>query len=287
MLWEVIKYIKDMLIYKTSGDISIYSNEEKEKIKELVKDVSIERLIKIINELSELENSLKWSTQRNLLFETGIIKLSSNFANSGYDEIEKRLQNIEEQLKSGKLVQNVDNISTNNTKTVNNIELQNTDSNISEQRSSKDSIQEPKKNIVDAENAEKLTDKKANLDKNNTEKEKPKSTTSKVSNTPDIKDWKALVDNLKANGKMMLYTNLVNTTAKEINDMTVGIVFKKGITPFGRTVLEKPENMQYLIQVVSQMCGKEMRIKLVDESAETNKSNDINGDNDMPFNIIN
>ena len=36
----------------------------------------------------------------------------------------------------------------------------------------------------------------------------------------------------------MLYTNLLNTNAVEIDDMTVGIEFPKGITPFGKTVLE-------------------------------------------------
>lgn len=32
----------------------------------------------------------------------------------------------------------------------------------------------------------------------------------------------------------MLYTNLMNTNAKEINDMTVGIEFPKGLTSFGK-----------------------------------------------------
>jgi len=67
--------------------------------------------------------------------------------------------------------------------------------------------------------------------------------------------------------------------------MTVGIEFKKGITPFGQTVLEKPENMQYLVKLVSQMCGKEMRIKLVDGTAQ-NRSAAASSMNDMPFNII-
>ena len=62
----------------------------------------------------------------------------------------------------------------------------------------------------------------------------------------------------------MLYTNLINTTAKEINDMTLGIEFPNGLTAFGKTVLEKPENMQALVKLVSMQAGKEMRIKLID-----------------------
>lgn len=268
VLWEVIKYIKDMLIYKTSGDIDIYSEEDKEKIKELVKEVSTERLIKMINDLSELENNLKWSSQRNLFFETGIIKISSNFACSGYEEIEKRLLTIEEQLKSGKLVQKVDNISKNQSKTAN---VTNTKSDIVKEKN------------VEEETANTIKTKIGTAENANTAKELKNNSATSL----DASNWKTLVDNLKNNGKMMLYTNLINTTAKVINDMTVGIEFKNGLTPFGKTVLEKPENMQYLVKAVSQICGKEMRIKLIDGKAGTSSDNiGMNNVNDMPFNII-
>ena len=284
MLWEVIKYIKDMLIFKTSGDLEIYSEEEKAQIKELVQNVSVERLIKLINELSELENSIKWSSQRNLLFETAVIKLSSNFACSGFEEIEKRISNIEEQLKSGKVVQNVDNVSQNqanveaqvgNTRNLNNVV---SNANGMSNKVSENVGSQPVKNS-NVENISKPQVAAANSQSN------AKVVKKDLSKAVDLKDWKSVVDNLKNDGKMMLYTNLVNTTAKEINDMTVGIEFKKGITPFGQTVLEKPENMQYLVKLVSQLCGKEMRIKLIDGTAQ-NRSAAASSMNDMPFNII-
>ena len=39
------------------------------------------------------------------------------------------------------------------------------------------------------------------------------------------------------------YTNLINTSAREINDMTVGIVFPNGITPFGQSILDTPDSV--------------------------------------------
>jgi hypothetical protein len=45
--------------------------------------------------------------------------------------------------------------------------------------------------------------------------------------------------------------------------MTIGIQFPGGITPFGKAVLEKPENKQELIKQVSVACGKEMNIKFL------------------------
>ena len=285
LLWEVIKYVKDLLIYKTRGDIEIYSEEEKSSMKELVAEVSTERLIKIINELSELENALKWSSQKNIQFKTGIIKVSSHFTNDGYEDIKKRLLEIEEQLKSGKVVQKVDNFSQKEGKSdlkVENINTGNTKNtekqNIENAEIAKETSNSTESKVENKKEEKASKEAPININENN---ESKKSGT--ISNASNVKNWKGILDNLKSNGKMMLYTNLVNTTAKEINDMTVGIEFKKGITPFGKAVLEKPENMQYLVKLVSQMYGKEMRIKLIENDTDNKKADDIK---DLPFNII-
>ena len=64
----------------------------------------------------------------------------------------------------------------------------------------------------------------------------------------------------------------MNTKAKEINDMTVGIEFPNGMTSFGKTVLEKPENIREISNLVSIACGKEMQIKYITQKSST--SND-------------
>ena len=74
-LWELIKYIKDVLVFQTAEKLDLYSPEEIKKIQELSQKVSKEKLISIIYELSELENNLKWSTQKVIMFQAGIIKL--------------------------------------------------------------------------------------------------------------------------------------------------------------------------------------------------------------------
>lgn len=94
--------------------------------------------------------------------------------------------------------------------------------------------------------------------------EKPKSIAIPGEN---VSYWSNVINNLKQLGKVMIYTNLINTNAKEINDLTLGIEFPNGLTAFGKTVLEKPENMQELVKQVSIEAGKEMRIKLIDLKA--------------------
>ena len=62
LLWEMIKYIKDILVYKVSQKLQIYSEEEMNEIKKLSEIISKERLLQIIYDLSELENDMKWSS---------------------------------------------------------------------------------------------------------------------------------------------------------------------------------------------------------------------------------
>ena len=85
----------------------------------------------------------------------------------------------------------------------------------------------------------------------------------------------------------------MNTKAVEMNDLIVGIQFPKGITAFGKTVLEKQENIREISNLVSMACGKEMQIKYIDTSTKVNnnfsaekKLQDFAKDTDIPLNII-
>lgn len=91
----------------------------------------------------------------------------------------------------------------------------------------------------------------------------------------------------------MLYTNLMNSTASKMNDMIIGIQFPKGLTPFGKTILEKSENISELERRISMECGKPMKIKYIDEKAnnatQVTKQNPIESfaeDNGIPFNVV-
>ena len=103
--------------------------------------------------------------------------------------------------------------------------------------------------------------------------------------------WPQIVNELKQNGKIVLYTNLMNTTAKEINDMTVGIEFPNGLTSFGKTVLEKQENIREISNLVSMAEGKPMQIKYIIGSSKVTKITNeqtiqnLANNSDIPFTI--
>ena len=102
LLWEIIKYVKDILLYKATNHLELYSEEEKVKVKEISETVEKERLINLVYAFSELENEMKFSTQKNIIFQAGIIKLCSKLTiNSvGNSDLEQRVDKIENYLRS-------------------------------------------------------------------------------------------------------------------------------------------------------------------------------------------
>lgn len=107
-----------------------------------------------------------------------------------------------------------------------------------------------------------------------------------------LEEWPKIIRELKDAGKIMLYTNLVNTVASKINDLIIGIQFPKGITPFGKTILEKSESISELERRISMECGKPMKIKYIYEDnqviqeKEQNPIESFAEDNGIPFSVI-
>lgn len=233
-IWELIKYIRDTLLLKTTDTTSnIYTDSNKNKMKELSEKIDQERFMKIIYSLSELENSIKWSSQRNIMFQVGLLRLCEKENMT----LEERIKAIEEQLKNG-------------------VPVARTNNNINKPNSIKQNISN---NIPTA----KVEEKKVEI------KKEKQQTTPKVSGK-EADFWSNVIDSLKEQRMPMLYSNLINTKGIIIDDLTIGIEFPSGLTSFGRSVIEKPENMQELKRLVSIECKKDMRIKLIDDKANAN-----------------
>lgn len=299
LIWEIIKYVKDILVFKSSGTLNLYNDEELKQIEEISKKTSKERLLKSIYSLSELANDLKMTTQKTIMLEVGIMKLCS----------------IQEGMTSNAIVENTQNSSDN---IQNTNEMKNTSLN---EKFNESNNQQGNPITVDLQNkANELENKIKQLEykinqistgvvhnlEQNVDNQEPKSTirrvnTKTVSNGPSnivtniaptgkkSECWGKLVSGLKESGKIMLYTNLVNTTATEVNDMTVGIVFPNGITPFGRSILDKPESVNELTKLVSIEYGKPMQVKYIDAKKPNNDidiTQNISKEMGMPVNII-
>ncbi len=267
-LWEIIKYVKDILIYKSSKKLNIYSESEITNIEKLANEVTKERLLQIIYTLSNLENDMKYSSQRLILFEVGIIKLCSGqigevgneAANVDSGEIERlksKITQLEMQISkinSGGVIHNISqNVENVGARKIENTNTQKTAGATTIQQ------QRPVKNIQIGEK---------------------------------LQEWPKIIRELKDAGKIMLYTNLMNSVASKINDLIIGIQFSKPVTPFGKTILEKSESISELERRVSMECGKPMKIKYIYDDTEVIKKEEQNPiesfaqDNGIPFSVI-
>ena len=269
LLWEMIKYTKDLLVYKASQKLDLYSEEEIANIEEISKNISKQDLINMVYELSELENDIKWSTQKTIIFQAGMIKLC-NKEKAENKGLEERVEKIEKYLKSGKIgvVQNSAVMGAN----AQQARTTSAPNNFSPRATMAGGTQATQTRRANTNTAKKMETRNYSSDAK--------------------QYWPEILTDLKQNGKIVLYTNLINTQAKEINDMTVGIEFKNGMTAFGKTVLEKPENIREISKMVSMACGKPMDIKYISNDTQVNQISQeeslqqFANDSDIPFNII-
>ena len=230
-LWEVIKYLKDILVFKATGNLDIYSSEEIEEIKAISELAEKDRILKIIYELSELENSIKWSAQKTIMFQTGVIIICSEFENNTSVNSNGVSDSTVKELLSriNKLEQKMSNI-------------------------------KPSDIMKEAKNV--YSEKEIEESFNDSSSEKPKDSVK-----PQVKSnelLKKILSSLKQNKKMMLYTTLINSRVDMPDDMNIEFEFPNGLTPFNQKVMGDPNNKNDLMKVIFNITGKQMNIKIKD-----------------------
>ena len=261
LVWEIIKYIKDILLYKSTEKTELYNDEEIQKIRNIADKTSKLDLINLICELSEIENSMKLSTQKLIILQTGLIKLcnkqslktdeNSNSENTQNTDLERRVTKIENFLRA---------------------------SNFAKAGLKRDTAQEEKTSGA------KLSINPSNVELKTIEKVQPKY----QGKTQDY--WPKIVEDYRTSGKMFMYINLAGTVAREINDMTLEIEFPNGMNKVAKDFLARPDVKQNLRETIHLACGKEMQIKFADnQEGKKKKENEFEQfieSNDIPFNVI-
>lgn len=276
LTWEIIKYVKDILVYKTTNKLDIYNDSELEEIKKLSEKASKERLLDIIFYLSELANELKITTQKTIIFQVGIMKLCNKNLKSENEgnTIEKMPIMTENNVDLSGVDKRISNLENKLQKTVNAVQRL---------------ITNPGIINSSAKNVDNSSEKKTNLVNRSSENQNLKNLLTTKTSDISVNNWEKIVKNIKEDGKVMLYSNLANSNAYELNDMTVGISFPEGLTPFGKSVIARSENISEITKLVSMEYGKPMQIRLIDSTnnkIEDNPIDNIVKDLDLPLNII-
>ena len=205
----------------------------------------------IITDLSKLENDMKWSSQKSILFQVEIIKLCSDLIiPSEQAQVGGKTAKTNNQQKADKIQAQTNNISRDLESTKNDI--------------------------------------------NNGAKDEKANFAQAISNFGEAKGWQNVLTNLKQNGKFLIYSNLLKAKAIELNDMVIGISFPEGINAFGKSILEKPENITELTRVISMEYGKDMKVKIIEnvdslpkkEEKDSNVISNMTDELGIPINVV-
>lgn len=265
LLWEIIKYVKDILVFKATGKLEIYSESEIAEIKQLADIVDKQRLLYIITDLSKLENDMKWSSQKSILFQVEIIKLCSDLIIPS---------------EQGKLSNTSGKQRDKNQTQANEIPGSSDDGSYSASKNANNSGNNGAYNAIN--------------NGNNSVKAEKANFAQAISNFGEAKGWQNVLTNLKQNGKFLIYSNLLKAKAIELNDMIIGISFPDGINAFGKSILEKPENITELTRAISMEYGKDMKIKLIEnldslpkkEEKNNNSISNMTNELGIPINVV-
>ncbi|MBE7057282.1 MAG: DNA polymerase III subunit gamma/tau [Ruminococcaceae bacterium] len=98
---ELMNMLRDMMVIltvKEPGNMLAESPEEIEELKEVANGTSTSELAYLIKELSLLDNSLKWSVQRKIVFEAGILKLCDRHSSDNEMALRDKISILEQRV---------------------------------------------------------------------------------------------------------------------------------------------------------------------------------------------
>lgn len=239
---DILKFLSDLIIHyrnlmicSISGNIPGFPDVSAETLMDLKKqsvNFSKDELIYIIRELSSLEPDLKWSSHQRILLETALIKLCEGITSYRSSDILERLSALEKRIEM-----------------IHTPGKAHTGAGIPGIKAEKQIQQGNKENT------------KAGSDATKSEK-----SAAKDQNKQLLDVWPEILNEIKSSGRMSLYTYLLTAEAVELDGHRIGLVFKNGTDTF-KTVVSKPENLEYLEETASKILGYETSIRCISEDA--------------------
>lgn len=105
---ELIWYLRNLLMAKTTEHpekIVDMSEENCQTLIEVSKLLETEMIFRYIRVLSDVENQMKYASQKRVLFEIALLKLGKPEMEKDYDSLVNRVHNLEHQLEKGVVMQ--------------------------------------------------------------------------------------------------------------------------------------------------------------------------------------
>jgi len=269
LLWEMIKYIKDVLLLKTTKkESNIYSKEELQRMQRIAAMQGKNKLMNMIFSLSKLENDLRYTSQKNIVFQVGLLKLCE-VSNDENEKIEFKL--VEKSTSKTSNTNAVKNVKENVTAKSNASESGVAKSNIRESAEAKTDVT----NVgVEAKGPAQDDQNKVSINEENApQKSDKKNDSMETLAGKSAPFWGKIIDELKSERQPVLATQLSKAQGIVLDDITFGI---SGLNPVGKNIVGKSENLTEVKRLVSIEMQKDMRIKIIDAPVASTPAAKIN-----------
>lgn len=254
---NIIQFVSDLVLYyrnllicstsKTPEEIVDASKDMIDRMKKQCASLSNLEITSIIKELSSLEATMKWSNHARVLLEVALIKLC-----------ESRLD-----IKDAGMAEKIDFLE----KKIN--DLMANGIKVSSHEVKGNNVDSKEDNIRRSPVKESNRDSEVNLE-------------NLAGNQKGLEIWNDILDDLKQDRKMVLFSYLLDTKAIEIDNRIIGIVFPEEQS-FAKINVSKSENAEVLESYISKRIGREIRIKCFDSRDIINRKSDSAGGEEDEF----
>lgn len=223
---DLIDHFRNLMVCKVSKDLDdIISLPEEiiERLQEQSKTININDLIRILNILSETQDSMKSSSNTRILAEVTMMKIAQPMFDESKEALIKRIENLEQIIESGNIkVVAVQNES---------------------QEISKPEIENKSFNTED--------------EKTDVIYEEVKSEDVKMVES----SWKKIIQKIKDDKKPSIYALLKEVSNFYVKDNALFIVFNDNFS-FARSRLSSEETIKYIEQVIREVLNRSFNLKI-------------------------
>ena len=238
---DLIDHFRNLMVCKVSKDLDeIISLPEEsiERLKEQSQNVNINDLIRILNILSETQDSMKSSSNTRILAEVTIMKIAQPMFDESKEALIKRIENLEEKIESGNIK-------------VSTVQIE----------QSKD----VKSQIIE--------DNKVEENKEDVAYEEVKSEDVRLVES----SWKKITQKIKDDRKLSVEALLKEVNTFNVKDNILYLIFNDNFS-FARSRLNSKETIEYIESIIREVLNRSFNIQiyLKSEVASLNLSETIN-----------
>ena len=238
---DLIDHFRNLMVCKVSKDLDeIISLPEEsiERLKEQSQNVNINDLIRILNILSETQDSMKSSSNTRILAEVTIMKIAQPMFDESKEALIKRIENLEEKIESGNIK-------------VSTVQIE----------QSKD----VKSQIIE--------DDKVEENKEDVAYEEVKSEDVRLVES----SWKKVTQKIKDDRKLSIAALLKEVNTFNVKDNILYLIFNDNFS-FDRSRLNSKDTIEYVESIIREVLNRSFNIQiyLKSEVASLNLSETIN-----------